>query len=50
MEGTDGILVVTGVRGLASTGPGALSVYGPGGTDYIPSVIRDLDLMPVHEG
>ena len=50
MESTDGVLVVTGVLCLASTGLGALSFYGPGETDFVPSVLGDLNFMPIHEG
>ena len=50
MESTDGVLVVTGVLCLALTGPGALSFYSPGETDFVPSMLGDLDFMPVHEG
>ena len=50
MERTDGVLIITGVLRLVSTSLGALSFYGPGETDFVPSVLRDLDFMPVHEG
>ena len=49
-EVTDGVLVITGVLCIALTGLGALSFYGPGETDFVPSVLGDLDFMPVHEG
>ena len=50
MKSTNGVLVITSVLSLASTGLGALSFDGPGETDFIPSALGDLDFMPIHKG
>ena len=50
MECTNGVLVVTGVLRLASTGPGALPLDGPCEADFVPCMLWDLDFMSIHEG
>ena len=49
MERPNGVLVVTGMLCLASTGPGALSFDGPSEAHFVPRMLWDLDFMSIHE-